>query len=704
MATIDTENAKQIRQPMDVIIKVTIEESANLTYTHSNTAKIADDVLDEPDWAMRKLADLQGDGFELDSSAHVYDSDVPPSLSNGKIGVRTVVAAPVIITVTSDTALNYITVKATGASYVTYDNVDYSLTSGYAIIPVGGQTSFSMEFVGESIYKRVEVSDILPGIWLEITNENLISAVVSLRSDLSIIEPTLPESEINVEVYYDDDISEILAAIPDETPLTYQAGYHGDMSPVRKFYISEQITWADNVITIHAVDAVYKLNKTTEPVSVGDTDCVAGVWEYGVGLYNILTLFYYYATNADVPNLTYEELPLTNPYWWPISGANAGIRQKRGLIARGNSYREILAEIMNLFHFSGIGSQFRKSSDAKWGNFWPTYVDAGIPTITSSKPVSKWDIYEEDCGEPDRNTGRKISSIRASLYDVTSAAIVDNVKTDLMYAINSIVGSFEWEKNTGGRISMDKDYVFAYGIGLKQSEIGETSTDSVRFIIPVTLDGWPRIDTRVLSYTLGGHSHNFSGHYLVDSQTLQFTVPETPNTYVYTQDIPWDSVYANTAMYKSGWRSQANAWAGLVSSGVINADTTQATLDIFGFSVGETVLEETFYAQNQNGIEEAIEPKYHGHVWLTSEADEDQSLEPATIVEAFPEKAVSSLMEKSTVTGSFRWKGDPRMQPRDVVTFHRLDGTSEEITLENITLTHEGGGTVAEITYRKGVV
>ena len=32
-----------------------------------------------------------------------------------------------------------------------------------------------------------------------INNENLISCVVSLRSDLSILEPTLPESEINIE-------------------------------------------------------------------------------------------------------------------------------------------------------------------------------------------------------------------------------------------------------------------------------------------------------------------------------------------------------------------------------------------------------------------------------------------------------------------------------------------------------------------------
>ena len=74
------------------------------------------------------------------------------------------------------------------------------------------------------------------------------------------------------------------------------------------------------------------------------------------------------------------------------------------------------------------------------------------------------------------------------------------------------------------------------------------------------------------------------------------------------------------------------------------------------------------------------------------------------IDELYPKLAVESVFDKSVKTGSFKWKGDPRMQPRDVVTFVRLDGSLETITLENITITHEAGGTVADITYRKGVV
>ena len=61
------------------------------------------------------------------------------------------------------------------------------------------------------------------------------------------------------------------------------------------------------------------------------------------------------------------------------------------------------------------------------------------------------------------------------------------------------------------------------------------------------------------------------------------------------------------------------------------------------------------------------------------------------------------LFNRSNITGSFTFRGDPRMQPRDVFCFHRKDGTEELCTIESITLIHEAGGTKAELTYRKGI-
>ena len=44
------------------------------------------------------------------------------------------------------------------------------------------------------------------------------------------------------------------------------------------------------------------------------------------------------------------------------------------------------------------------------------------------------------------------------------------------------------------------------------------------------------------------------------------------------------------------------------------------------------------------------------------------------------------------------------MQPRDVFKLIRLDGTEITATIESITLDHEGGGLISEITYREGIV
>ena len=67
------------------------------------------------------------------------------------------------------------------------------------------------------------------------------------------------------------------------------------------------------------------------------------------------------------------------------------------------------------------------------------------------------------------------------------------------------------------------------------------------------------------------------------------------------------------------------------------------------------------------------------------------------------------LFERNNIGGSFTWKGDSRMQPRDVAAFHRAEPDKsgaevvELITLERISLIHEGGGTKAAVSYRMGI-
>ena len=65
---------------------------------------------------------------------------------------------------------------------------------------------------------------------------------------------------------------------------------------------------------------------------------------------------------------------------------------------------------------------------------------------------------------------------------------------------------------------------------------------------------------------------------------------------------------------------------------------------------------------------------------------------------------IPSLFARSTRTGSFVWKGDPRMQPLDyLVIVNDTNDGRDTITarVTSIELTHEGGGTTATINWRE---
>ena len=64
----------------------------------------------------------------------------------------------------------------------------------------------------------------------------------------------------------------------------------------------------------------------------------------------------------------------------------------------------------------------------------------------------------------------------------------------------------------------------------------------------------------------------------------------------------------------------------------------------------------------------------------------------------------ADLFNKSNVGGSFTFKGNPHMQPRDVFRLYELDGqTYTTCTIESIETTHEDGGMKSVITFREGV-
>jgi len=685
MSAIDIQNSRQIRDPMDVLITLSLGTDIAMTYSGYSSAKIADGVLNQSSWPMRGLADLQGNGFPLDGSRVLYNPNTSPSQTNGKLGVRGNVGQPVSVTATGNDTIASLAISVTGAASVTLNGETTEITGSHVTLQLLNTTA-ALTFQPSSEDRRVEIITVLPEADFVINNDNLIKATVSLRSDLSIINPTLPESELTVEVYQDLDVSEAVGSIPEDTPITYQAGYPGDMSPVRRFYVSGQVTWKDNVLSIQAVDAVHFLDKELAfSLGVGTTGYYDTSAPSVARAQNIVN---YLVKDAGVPGVTIKR----TLYFYAAFYNDGGI-PPNSVIEKGKSYRDIIAKIMNLFHIDNIPTKYTANRET---DLWITYVDAGIPQVTNRKPQSKWTIQEEDAASVNLTAERQIQKINATVTRYQRAVpnpYATPMKTEFQ------IGTVDWVKGEGAFVAFD-DYSARYLFGLSKSDGAPLPQsyfeDLVSMpILPAGQTG--RIDGLAGNVMPQDGSSGNGSNMFFDNDTPQ-RLYDSNLGLEYTQIIPWNSAYADD--WRFAWKSQSAAWAGLVAAGLIGKDDQSFTLKI----IGDKVLpskEEVTYSANREGVTVDAPDAWFGSLLF---ATEYQSGVKQEVVEGMPRAGYESLLKRSNVTCSFTWKGDPRIQPRDVFTFHRLDGTDEEWTFENITITHEGGGTLAEVTARKGIV
>ena len=675
MSAIDVQNAKQIRDPMDVLITLSLGTDIAMTYSGYSSAKVADGVLNQSSWPMRGLADLQGNGFPLDGSRVLYNPNTSPSQTNGKLGVRGNVGQPVSVTATGNDTIAALAISVTGAASVTLNGETTEITGNRVTLQLLNTTA-ALTFQPSSEDRRVEIITALPEADFVVNNDNLIKATVSLRSDLSIIDPTLPESELNVEVYQDLDISEAVASIPEDTPITYQAGYPGDLSPVRKFYISGQVTWKDNVLSIHAVDAVHFLDAEVPLGSVGPYGENIG---YGLGpsslKYVLIELVRWngVAVRSEWNGGSY--------YMGRFPDTTGG---PNSVIERGQTVRELIAQAVNITHIDGVLPEYyRDDSLQKPDSYWLNYVDAGAPVFRDAKPSPTWNLSEEDTS----GFHKKVEPIISKIIVPNKTAGAPATDRDVLRS-NSVVGEIDWRKDVGAFVKFD-DYVARYAYGLSREDgVTPATSRNILPILPVSSKG--RAEGRAASY-------RGAFHYLYDAETQQKEYDVFEGV-LYSQVIPWEAAFSEGFYYLYRWRTQPEAWAGLVNLGLIPADADSAQLKIYGSKV--VVSEnETEYIANREGITVTLEKGWVGTLCFYTSDDYDTE-----VVEVIPKMGYESLLKRSNITCSFTWKGDPRIQPRDVFTFHRLDGTVEEWTFENITITHEGGGTLAEVTARKGIV
>ena len=630
MPTISEANNMQIRPPMDVMITLQVGDDVPLTYSGYSSAKVADGRLNEPNRKMMPLTDLQGDGYPLDYTCILYDPEYHLP-NHEKWGVRSNIGEPCSVTITSTASIGYVSAWADGCESVTYNGNTYELVAGSVNLYVEDTTA-TITFNPLYEDRRVEVSLLASGSYYIFNNDSIISCVVSLRSDLSIINPTLPESEIELQIFQDEDISERLASIPDETLITYTAGYPDEMSQVRNFYLAEKITWSDNVMTIRAVDAVHKLDVQLPTATL----ITSGLYDNPEidedGFVTFIKACLRYAGIEHGGELIAEHAPCQGSHVYiPLM-----------------SLREAISRIIAWGRFDTI-------PELRYG-FWFNYVDAGIPMLHTDYSDALWDIYEEDCGDVKKDVARNIKEIK---MPVTKISLPQSTST---YATE--VGTGTWIYGSGVFLDFD-DNVAAWTV---KDAAGNTIL-SLRSDRDSTSSA-ERVKNALNDYDLYGLMQSGLPIGCFNSGWGNF----------YTQVMPWNS-------------NQLTRWNADIGSSV----REDQSVTIFGSKVLEESSIESFSTGEDDGeivtLDEAPMP---GKLIVKNTEASTQSYT------LYPNIAAQTILNMSNITGSFKWKGDPRMQPRDSAYFHRVNGVTELITIENITITHEGGGTSAEITYRKG--
>ncbi|MBQ0078371.1 MAG: hypothetical protein KBS66_00575 [Eubacterium sp.] len=426
MLTIANENAQQIRTPFEVhctlvsrdniVLNTSVPIFTDVKLSDSNLYQmLANDSIE-----MRRLADLSNGGFRADGSASFYDGNRQGSEEDGKLGVRTTLGGNVVINVTSATVINSLTLTFTeGSGTVTAGGTVYA-TAPLLVIPVNA-TSITLTIQADE-NTRLSLASLIAGLVMEFNNENLISCNLALRSDLNIIEPKLEVSEIEINAYYPNDIAEVISNVGDNTPITYYAGYPGDYSDIRTFYLAEKATQQDNVIKIKGVDAADRLDAYTFPYTAIQSQN------------NTAAADIYARLVTAVEAALGREIKVNKQ----VTPGNYGLNTTMHFIVwHEMTARDMISTIMNLCRL-----------ESETEDFWPVFVDAGIPTISWSKPVAKWDIYEEDCAEIEEAWDRNINRIISDEGDyglITDLSVQGNAQIDDVSVEPNQINSYNFE-------------------------------------------------------------------------------------------------------------------------------------------------------------------------------------------------------------------------------------------------------------------
>lgn len=359
MTTIAEENRKALRQAM--VVRCGFQETNDTPTSQTPTGNLA--VFDglanlDPAFLTTVLMDLAGSGFLNDGNAQPMQTDTDsfrygyisdgPALSDGTF----LLPFGVVIEAAND--WDVVTLEVVG---------QYGERKVVQVNPIwiNGQTTVLID--RWTAGQRAYITGVYLGMaWLW-DNSNLIGVNLDLHSVNTELAGELEISSVEIQAYEPTDYTSIIGRIPKGAPIWYSAGYIGDMSARRDFYM-EEISWDDNILTVRGQDASTLLEGVEVPI---DALNYAGAW------------------NVDLTIIKRVRTALS-PITYTEEGSISGLYiDSQDIVYDAKAARSIISEYTGLF---------RDENGLRI-----TYVDAGIPTLWIGQNGSSWTIYADEIAD-----------------------------------------------------------------------------------------------------------------------------------------------------------------------------------------------------------------------------------------------------------------------------------------------------------------
>ena len=412
MPTLAEENKKILRRSLDVLVGMDIPfveiSSVTATGNYSGSSEEVNGTMQEP-----ILMDLSNGGFKNDGLAVPLGDDTDGFVS--EIGTN------LVLTVTLEESSNnrIVVVGYIGGNIHKWE---FSGSGSSRTITIPGNT------------ERIIVNRVICGESFWFDNSNLVSCNLQLRAvETKIDNPELQMSEIEIEGYEPNDITDIIGYIGTGYPIYYTSGYPGDMAPMRKFYLGEPIDFEDKIVKIKGYDATYKLDTEFEGVYIGiaDQNGNGGITKY----FNTVSTM---ITNSGV------EHEYTNEY------DNIAYEDGGPLFIPNIPKRSIIAQMVNLFRYT----VFNLIPGTVYLPVYINYVDAGMPKMWTGKDESKYKILEW-ISKPNIIVDPAVATVEMNVLasDVATSATVDSVTvtgsrvietSDPFYSFSTSSGTVTW--------------------------------------------------------------------------------------------------------------------------------------------------------------------------------------------------------------------------------------------------------------------